>query len=520
MTGVNEARARIFGHVLNPTGQRSPHKILRKKLIGDKVSEWYPHDIKKDDPLFMARREQERLSKLEMLKRRGKGPPKKGQGKRAAKLHLQKSMDAGLEKMMIKSTSNSQHLGVTSSLIKSGIVHEESEPKELKPICNVMEPRTDFCEITGDIRVHGNSSTVNIASLQNGILVENNSWNIRPYSRKENAAAMSSVKNWSINLVTNHKEIPHCNINHSVPVILFSLGGFSGNHFHDFSDLVIPLYLTSREFDGEVQFLVTDYRPWWISKFRKILEKLSKYEIIDIDKQESVHCYSSIIVGLKFHDKELRIDPSKSPTGLSMKDFRDFLRSTYSLKRTEAIKSRDVEGRTIRPKLLIISRRNSRLFVNVGRISKTARTLGYKVVLAEANLSTDLSGFAKIVNSCDVLMGVHGAGLTNMVFLPDNAILIQIIPLGRIEMLARIDFGEPSRDMKLSYLEYKISKKESSLANQYPVDHVIFRNPMSVHKQGWDAVRSIYLEKQNVELKLNRFRPTLSKALELLLHFH
>ncbi|GAB4829473.1 hypothetical protein Ancab_019146 [Ancistrocladus abbreviatus] len=83
--GVTDARARIFGHVLNPTGQRSPHKVLRKKLIGEKVAQWYPHDIKRDDPLVMARLEQERLSKLEMLKRRGKGPPKKGQGKRAAK---------------------------------------------------------------------------------------------------------------------------------------------------------------------------------------------------------------------------------------------------------------------------------------------------------------------------------------------------------------------------------------------------------------------------------------------------
>ncbi|CAK9166375.1 unnamed protein product [Ilex paraguariensis] len=83
--GVTEARANIFGHVLNPTGQRSSHKILRKKLIGQKVAEWYPYDIKKDDPLVMARQEQERLNKLEMLKRRGKGPPKKGQGKRAAK---------------------------------------------------------------------------------------------------------------------------------------------------------------------------------------------------------------------------------------------------------------------------------------------------------------------------------------------------------------------------------------------------------------------------------------------------
>ncbi|KAM7500408.1 hypothetical protein LguiA_024822 [Lonicera macranthoides] len=83
--GVTEARARIFGHVLNPTGERTAHKILRKKLIGEKVAQWYPYDIKKDDPLVMARQEQERLSKLEMLKRRGKGPPKKGQGRRASK---------------------------------------------------------------------------------------------------------------------------------------------------------------------------------------------------------------------------------------------------------------------------------------------------------------------------------------------------------------------------------------------------------------------------------------------------
>ncbi|CAD5178784.1 unnamed protein product [Musa acuminata subsp. burmannicoides] len=85
LQGVAEARARIFGHILNPTGKRSPHKILRKKLIGDKVAQWYPYDIKNDDPLVIAREEKQRLAKLEMLKRRGKGPPKKGQGKRATK---------------------------------------------------------------------------------------------------------------------------------------------------------------------------------------------------------------------------------------------------------------------------------------------------------------------------------------------------------------------------------------------------------------------------------------------------
>lgn len=327
---------------------------------------------------------------------------------------------------------------------------------------------------------------------------------------------MELVKNWSVSFLTGYNKTHYCDLNHSVPAILFSLGGFSGNHFHDFSDLVVPLYFTTQQFNGEVQFLVTDYKPWWVSKFRKILEKLSRYEIIDIDKQENVHCFSSMIIGLKSH-KELSIDPSKSPTGVSMKDFRNFLRSTYSLNRKTANKVQD-RDQDRRPRLLIISRRKSRAFVNLGRISKSARILGYEVAVAEAKLSTDLSKFAALVNSCDVLMGVHGAGLTNMVFLPDNAVLIQIVPLGKIERLARDDFAEPSKEMNIRYLEYNIGVKESSLIEEYPIDHVIFRDPMMVHKQGWDAVKSIYLERQNVKLDMHRFKPTLSKALELLHH--
>eukprot|EP00252_Welwitschia_mirabilis_P008842 TRINITY_DN2107_c0_g1_i1.p1 TRINITY_DN2107_c0_g1~~TRINITY_DN2107_c0_g1_i1.p1 ORF type:complete len:100 (-),score=18.88 TRINITY_DN2107_c0_g1_i1:162-461(-) len=85
LRGVTEARARIFGHVLNPSGKRSGHKILRKKLIGQKVAEYYPRDIANDDPRVVKQRNLERLEKLESLKRRGKGPPKKGQGRRALK---------------------------------------------------------------------------------------------------------------------------------------------------------------------------------------------------------------------------------------------------------------------------------------------------------------------------------------------------------------------------------------------------------------------------------------------------
>jgi small subunit ribosomal protein S33 len=64
LKGVTEARAGIFGHVLNPTGQRSVRKILRTKLIGDYVAQWYPYDIKYDDPQVLAREEKEYVFSL------------------------------------------------------------------------------------------------------------------------------------------------------------------------------------------------------------------------------------------------------------------------------------------------------------------------------------------------------------------------------------------------------------------------------------------------------------------------
>ncbi|XWS60915.1 hypothetical protein CRYUN_Cryun07bG0079400 [Craigia yunnanensis] len=197
-----------------------------------------------------------------------------------------------------------------------------------------------------------------------------------------------------------------------------------------------------------------------------------------------------------------------------MKDFRQFLRSTYSLKRRNTIRIGDDIGK--RPRLLIITRRNSRSFTNIEQITRMAGSLGYNVVTAEPNISTSLWSVAQTVNSCNVLMRIHGAGLTNMVFLPDNAILIQIVPFGSLDGLAREDFAKPAIDMNLRYLEYKIKEKESSLINKYQLDHRIIKDPLSVHKQGWHATGSTYLDKQNVKLDVRRFRTTLLKALELL----
>ena len=379
-------------------------------------------------------------------------------------------------------------------------------------VCNIMDRRSDFCEMSGDVRVQGNSSTIFIASSAPvGILPENSSWSIRPYARKGDARAMKHVRNFTVKMTTGRQHLPHCTQNHTVPAVLFSLGGYSGNHFHAFSDVLIPLYLTSRQFNGEVQFLATSKSLRWIEKFRILLQELSRYPIIDIDREEGIHCFSSAIIGLKCH-KELDIDPSKSP--YSMKDFREFLRSSYSLKRATAIKVRDGTD-TKKPRLLIIARKKSRSFTNDGKIAEMARSLGYEVIVAEPN-GTEISRFAELVNSCDVLMGVHGAGLTNIVFLPENAVLIQVVPLGGLEWVARYDFGLPAVDMKIRYIEYQIKEEESSLIEKYPHEHAVLREPHSITKLGWLELKAVYLDKQNVKLDLNRFRNTLLQALQLL----
>ena len=57
-----------------------------------------------------------------------------------------------------------------------------------------------------------------------------------------------------------------------------------------------------------------------------------------------------------------------------------------------------------RPQLLIISRKRSRAFTNVGEISKEGKRLSYQVGFAEP--VWDVTGFTRMIKSCEAMMGV------------------------------------------------------------------------------------------------------------------
>jgi small subunit ribosomal protein S33 len=83
-TTIAQASRMLFGNV-EVTAARSSRKLMRKKLIGQTLIDWYPPSLNAMDKEYTTAVFERRQLKLEKLRRKGKGPPKKGSGKAAQK---------------------------------------------------------------------------------------------------------------------------------------------------------------------------------------------------------------------------------------------------------------------------------------------------------------------------------------------------------------------------------------------------------------------------------------------------
>ncbi|KAJ2356347.1 mitochondral 37S ribosomal protein S27 [Coemansia erecta] len=92
---VAKLSAKIFGNSFNPSGARTGNYILRQSFRGEHMASYYlsTEDLAKMNLRKISKEldmqltdpdEIDRMNVLEKLKLRGKGPPPKGQGKRAA----------------------------------------------------------------------------------------------------------------------------------------------------------------------------------------------------------------------------------------------------------------------------------------------------------------------------------------------------------------------------------------------------------------------------------------------------
>ncbi|KAL2523724.1 Glycosyltransferase family 61 protein [Abeliophyllum distichum] len=281
-------------------------------------------------------------------------------------------------------------------------------------------------------------------------------------------------------------------------------GGFVGNVFHEFNEIIIPLFITTRHLRSRVQFIVEDYKASFVRKYSKPMSQLSAYEVINPAANQSIHCFPGAIIGLKFRG-HLALNSSDTPGGHSMQDFKQFLRQAYNLKFAHVSEIK-------RPNLVLLSRRKTRRFLNEDEMASMMEELGFRVIIvARNNVISNLNKFAHIINSCRVFVGAHGAGLTNELFLPAGAVMVQVEPIG-LEWAAATYYGDPAGAMGVRYLPYRIEPEESSLLKVFGRNHTVFKDPKSF---SFEVGREIYLNHQNVRINLARFRETMVEALSI-----
>ncbi|XP_058218203.1 alpha-1,3-arabinosyltransferase XAT3-like [Rhododendron vialii] len=361
---------------------------------------------------------------------------------------------------------------------------------------------TDVCVASRPVRIDMRTMKV-YATFSRGIPQENHI--VRPYARKADKIAMSFVS--PVQILQGNITPPACQYTHNVPAAVFSSGGYTGNLFHEFNEIIIPLFVTYRPLQSRLRFIVTDFNPPFSGKVTKILSHLSSYEVINPAADQSVHCFPGAVVGLHYHDY-LAINTTDIPGGYSMLGFKQFLRESYNLKVVNVSEMN-------KPVLILLSRPKTRTFLNEDEMVTMMKALGFRVIVARPHMTSNLDKFAQVVNSCSVMVGAHGAGLTNAMFLPQGAVLVQVVPLGLRWLSARY-FGGPAKEMGLKYVKYQIEPVESSLLTLYGQDHPVITNPASLFLKGYMAARAVYIDAQNLTINVVRFRETLVKARGLL----
>ncbi|KAL1565132.1 alpha-1,3-arabinosyltransferase XAT3-like [Salvia divinorum] len=357
------------------------------------------------------------------------------------------------------------------------------------------------CVSTKPVRIDTRNMTVYVPS---GADVQHE-MSIRPYARQEDLPKpISPVR---MIMYRNSTDPPPCEFHHGLPAVVFSSGS-TGNVFHELNEIIIPLYITTKQFGGRVLLVVEDYKPSFVAKYRAIIARLSSHDPINPAANDTVHCFPSTVVGLKYHDN-LALNASDIPGGYGMSTFRTFLRATLGLRYTHV-------SQIPMPRLVLLSRTGTRRFLNEDEMIDMIKDAGFQVIVVRrSKLASNIEKFSRLINLCSVLLGAHGAGLTNEIFLPTGAVMIQVELLGT-EWASNTYYGDTARAMGVRYLRYRIDRDESSLAKLYGRNSSVVTDPGSVFiHRGHIPARIIFLDQQNVRINLGRFRETIVEALSI-----
>ena len=259
-----------------------------------------------------------------------------------------------------------------------------------------------------------------------------------------NMELMAPLQSWapelryfqSIAAPTDGVDSGNCDIFVSLPTIVMKLDATVSmyHHFCDFFNLYISLHLNSTlyrdSFERNVNILVFENGPYK-STFSDIFKAFTKHDILDLNSfgRKNV-CFKNLLFPLLprmpfglFYNTPVITGCKNSAL---FKAFSEFI--TYRLGVTRRNKPD-----TNRLRVTFLSRRTKyRRALNENALIASLESTGkYDVTLAQFSHSGPaFVDQIQTIHETDILIGMHGSGLTHLLFLPDWACLFELYDCG------------------------------------------------------------------------------------------
>jgi hypothetical protein len=301
--------------------------------------------------------------------------------------------------------------------------------------------------------------------------------------------------------------------------------------------VLLPLFQSVHKYDGEVVILVADFKGrWWFCNgdnyAASLLGAMTNYPIrllgwpADLNNtSQGVECFSQISVGtphnLCIYDEEGGLEArSEQKAGVRLRDFGNFLHRRFHFRDEDFAAGWEcMEDK--KPVLGFVQRLGTRKLTNLNECIRLAEAAGFRMMLIRFEELRPIK-IIRTMRHLDVFVGVHGAAFTNLVFMRDSRLVLQVMPWGEYlrgdrRLLLRVgnEYKNIATVLNCTYMEYKVPVQDSSLYTQYPLNDLVLTDPWEVWKEkGIVEAMRLYPWK-DVVIPAESFKPLVQKMYDI-----
>lgn len=254
--------------------------------------------------------------------------------------------------------------------------------------------------------------------------------------------------------------------------------------WHKHFDFLLPLYLTitnNYELDLNKRIFVPDFAQ----DIPEAADSLSKYSI---KKLENGFCFKNLTIGMV---KVTNITANQKDPPYSFCS-----NCTYGL-RTATMEHYNI-NETNNMLIVLLGRRGKRKIINEIELKEAIQDCfpNFKVILTHFE-NTSTKNQIEIISRTELFISIHGSGLANMIWLPNNASIIEIKP---VSFTCSDWYFKASKASGINYYSYE------ALSNETYTKEIEYKKCISKKKfcsipKCFDIIRD-----RDVKINLNRFK--------------